>query len=313
MPAVNEFSFPSSNGQDTVRAWSMRPETPKAVLLIAHGMAEYSDRYLPFASFMCENGVAVYANDLLGHGKSFSAEQNKGYFSKKNGWRALVDDMEALRKIAAAENPGLPVFYLGHSMGSFLLRSYLFTYPDKLDGAILSGTAHNPKAVAALGKVIAKTQKLFKGELYRSKLIDSMCFGPYRKPFKPQKTSFDWLSREEENVNKYCGDDLCGFIFTLSAYTDLFNGLFEIATPGNIKRGNPNLPVLFACGSRDPVGGMTKGVNAVITMFKKAGYTNITQKIYSDARHEILNDFCAKDVCKDMLDWLRSTAASKCG
>jgi len=307
MPFINEFRFLSSNGIDNVRAWSMRPESEaKGVLLLSHGMAEYSDRYLPLASFLRENGYAVYANDCLGHGKSFSGEQNKGYFAPKNGWRALVDDMELLRKIAADENSSLPIFYFGHSMGSFLVRTYIFTYPNALNGAILSGTAHNAKPVAALGKTIAKIEKLFCGGHYRSKLIDNLCFGPYRKPFKPNKTPFDWLSRDEAVVKKYCDDDLCGFIFTLSAYIDLFDGLSQIASTKNIKRGNLSLPVLFISGTSDPVGNMTKGVNKVIEMFKNAGYTDITQKFYPDAHHEILNDFCAKEVQKDILIWLDS-------
>jgi alpha-beta hydrolase superfamily lysophospholipase len=306
MPPVNELSFPSSNGKDTIRAWSVRPPNANAVLLVAHGMAEHSDRYLPLAEFLCEKGVALYANDHLGHGRSFSGERRKGYFAKKNGWRALVDDMEKLRALAADENPGLPLFYLGHSMGSFLLRTYLFTYPGNLRGAILSGTGHNPPALAAAGKTIAKTQKLFKGEFHRSKLVGNLCFGPYQKPFKPCKTAFDWLSLDRGNVDTYCADDLCGFTFTLSAYADLFDGLKAIASPRSIARGDKDLPLLFISGARDPVGGMTKGVEKTISLFKKAGYANITKKFYEKVRHEVLNDFCAAEARSDILGWISS-------
>ena len=136
-----EFTFPSVSGLADIHCASYLPEGTqvKAVLQIAHGMAEHLERYEGFARVLCENGIAVYINDHLGHGGSVKNDDELGYFGKKDGWKHFVEDCHELTKIAKSENPGKPYIFFGHSMGSFVARAYSFKYSAEIDGAVYCG------------------------------------------------------------------------------------------------------------------------------------------------------------------------------
>ena len=132
MPEIREFYFESSTGKNTLRALMYKPDRPpKAVVQIAHGIAEHIDRYRDFMQFLAENGYVAVGNDHLGHGKSIRGIDEQGIFAEKNGWDYVVADMEKLHDMTCAEFPGSPYVMFGHSMGSFLTRTYLIKHPDK--------------------------------------------------------------------------------------------------------------------------------------------------------------------------------------
>ena len=305
-----EFTFRSVSGLADIHCASYMPEQGevKAVLQIAHGMAEHLERYEKFASVLCDNGFAVYINDHLGHGQSISSESELGYFGKKDGWKHFVEDCRKLTLIAKDENKNKPFIFFGHSMGSFVARAYSYKYASDIDGAIFCGTA-GPNPAAGAGILITKLITKLKGDHHRSKLIDKIGFGTYNNKFE-DRTAFDWLSRDNEEVDKYIADPLCGFLFTAPGYGDLFGLLGFVSSKDWFNALDKELPVLMISGDMDPVGEYGKGIAKVEAMLGQAGKKNLTTILYKDARHEILNESqCFDKVCEDVIGWIKKTIA----
>lgn len=302
-----EFTFPSQSGLADIHCASYMPENGevKAVLQVAHGMAEHLERYENFARVLAENGIALYINDHLGHGGSVKNDDELGYFGNKDGWKFFVEDCYELTKIAKAENPGKPYIFFGHSMGSFVARAYSLKYSAEIDGAVYCGTA-GPNPAAGVGILLTKLITKIKGDHYRSKLIDKIGFGTYNSKFEG-RTPFDWLSRDNFEVDKYIADKYCGFLFTAPGYGDLFALLGFVSSKEWFAGLSKELPVLIISGAMDPVGNYSKGVDQVCDMLKAEGKTNVKKILYSDARHEILNESaCFDSVCKDVIEWIDS-------
>ncbi len=305
-----EFTFASVSGLADIHCASYLPESGeiRAVFQIAHGMAEHLERYEKFASVLCDNGIAVYINDHLGHGQSVKNENELGYFGKKEGWKSFVEDCHKLSLIAKDENEGKPFIFFGHSMGSFVARAYAFKYGSEINGAIFCGTS-GPNPAAGAGIVLTKLITKLKGDHYRSKLIDKIGFGTYNSKFE-DRTPFDWLSRDYEEVDKYIADPLCGFLFTAPGYGDLFGVLSYVSSKEWFNGLSKELPVLIISGDMDPVGEYGKGVRKVEEMLKAEGKKNLTTVLYPDARHEILNESrCFDKVCEDVIGWIEKTIA----
>jgi alpha-beta hydrolase superfamily lysophospholipase len=308
----SDFYFNSSNGKSKIHGVIWKPEGEvKAVLQVAHGMAEYIDRYDNFAKYLNSNGMLVVGNDHLGHGGSASSKEEYGYFSEKDGNDCLIKDLHQVTVNTKKDYPNIPYFLLGHSMGSFYCRQYICRYGEELDGAIVMGTAFQPRAAAAAGKAMCRAIALFEGWHYRSHLINSMAFGSYNKAFKPARTINDWLSRDTENVDRYNADERCGFIFTLNGYYNMFQGLTCLCDDSLLRKVPVGLPILVTSGGNDPVGSFGKGVTAVYEQYKKLGIKDLSIKLYPDARHEILNEINKEEVFKDILLWLEKHINSK--
>lgn len=305
-----EFTFGSVSGLSDIHCASYLPENGevKAVLQIAHGMAEHLERYEAFAEALCKNGVAVYINDHLGHGGSIKNKNELGYFGANDGWKNFVEDCHKLTKIAKEENPGKPYIFFGHSMGSFVARAYSIKYANDINAAIYCGTA-GPNPAAGAGKMVANLIIKLKGDHHRSKLIDKMAFGAYNSKFEG-RTAFDWLSRDNFQVDKYIADEFCGFLFTVAGYRDLFSLLGYVSSKEWFTGLSKELPVLMISGAMDPVGNYSKGIEQVCASLKEAGKTNVKKILYPDARHEILNESaCFDKVCSDVLEFIDSVIA----
>jgi alpha-beta hydrolase superfamily lysophospholipase len=298
------FSFASQDGAE-LKYLRWLPDTKvKAVLQIVHGMAEHASRYDEFAHFLNENGYAVYACDLRGHGLTVASIENTGHFAESNGWDLVVKDCIKMNEIICKEQSGSPVFLLGHSMGSFIARDMISQNSEKYKGVILSGTSWNPLLLLVFGKMVAKIQKLFSGKKHKSKLLDKLSFGSFNSKFKPNRTAFDWLSRVPEFVDRYVKDEYCGFVCTAGFFDDMFGGIMKIQKSKIIRKTSSNLPVLLACGENDPVGNFTKGVKQVYKEYKNCGVKDIELKIYFQGRHEILNEINRNEVYADLLRWM---------
>lgn len=296
--SLREKRFPSATGLCDIRYRMWIPEDPHAALQITHGMAEHIDRYDDFARFMAENGVLVYGMDIAGHGKSVKADGVLGYFGEKNGWDAVLQDMRTLRDIVKSEFPGLPYILMGHSMGSFLARTYAGRDGTDFDAFIFSGTAGtNP--VLGIGMWLAKREIRKTGGDKPSMTLYKMSFGSYNKAFQPNRTENDWLSRDEAQVDRYVADEKCGFPFTACAMYDVFTGLKEISDKDWASRV-PNKPILLIAGACDPVGNNGKGVRQVHARLVKAG-RSAEMKLYDGARHEVLNEINKTEVYNDVL------------
>ncbi|HOY33019.1 MAG TPA: lysophospholipase [Bacteroidales bacterium] len=276
----------------------------KGVIQIAHGMAEHGARYQDFARYMVAAGYAVFVNDHRGHGKTAVTVENTGFFAGENKWQRVLSDMHLLNYHIRQTYNGLPVVMLGHSMGSFYTRAYLNKYPETISGIILSGTAWHPAVLLNFGLLVAKMQSFFAGEKKRSKLLDGLSFGAFNKKFKPNKTPFDWLSRDEVICKKYTGDVFCGWVGTSSFFRELFRLLKYIHQPGLYQNVNKKLPVLVFSGEEDPVGNFSKSPKKMYAFLNNRGFSNTTLTLYPKGRHEMLNELNRTEVYNNISDWL---------
>ncbi|MBO4914066.1 MAG: lysophospholipase [Oscillospiraceae bacterium] len=300
-----EFYFPSSDGKTQIHAVEWTPEGEvKGVLQIAHGVAEYALRYEPFAEFMTEHGFVVAANDHIGHGKSVAEGAAALYFGEKDGWTHVVDDMHALRNLTHDKYPSAPYFLMGHSMGSFLARTYLINYPGTVKAAIIMGTGQQPGYMVAGGKLAASIFGKKSGFDKFDATVDNLAFGAYNKPFEPKRTNYDWLSANPENVDAYIADPLCGGQATVGLFRDMLGGIGYISKASNLAKMDMGTPVLFISGAMDPVGDLGKGATKAYESFKKAGVRDVTLKLYPGLRHEILNEKEKDQVRADIWIWI---------
>lgn len=297
-----EFTYPSIVGDAEIHAISWKPEgTPKAVMQIIHGMAEYVDRYDGMACWLAERGVAVFGNDHLGHGLSVNDKYPLGYFGKENeNCFVFRDDAKKLTDIAKKEYPGVPFVAFGHSMGSFINRIYLEKYSEDVDAAIICGTAGpNPLIGAALAatKVFSATSPKKPG-----KVMNGLAFGTYNNK-TDKRTAFDWLSVNEKNVDVYIDDPLCGFLFSNQGFRDLIT-LNNYMVKDSVFDGcRADLPILLIAGEEDPVGAYGEGVKQTYESYKK-GHTDVSMKLYEGKRHEIHNEEDGEVVYQDILNFI---------
>ena len=303
----NEFTFSSADGKTAIHAVEWLPEGEiSAVLQIAHGVSEYILRYEPFAAYLTERGFAVVGHDHLGHGSSVAEGAPRLYFGPRGSWNWVVDDIYTLRQLAGKRFPGLPYFLMGHSMGSFLARTYLIRYPGTVDGAVIMGTGQMAPALIAGGLAVAAAESARIGEETASPLVAKLSFDTYNKIFAPNRTGFDWLSVNEENVDRYIADPLCGGNASIGLFREMLGGMRFIAKAENLKKMNLNIPVLFISGEMDPVGDCGKGTTRAYESFRKTGMRDVTLKLYPSLRHEILCEAERETVCEDIYQWLTS-------
>ena len=305
MPSFQDFYFQSSTGRTSIHALKCVPDSkPRAVVQIAHGIAEHIDRYRPFMEFLADKGFVVAGNDHLGHGKSIRVPEEQGFFAEKDGWWRVVDDMDKLHDIMLKEYPELPYVLFGHSMGSFLTRTYLIKHPDKYDGVILSGTGHQSPALVLGGNAAASVMAKLNGAMGDGAKLDSLAFGTYLNKIENPRTKFDWLSRDTEQVDKYIADPLCGFVGKIGLYRDMMQGIKFITDKKNIAQMNKEKPVYFMSGDGDPVGDYGKGVERAYKAFCDAGLHDVFMRLYPGGRHEMLNETNKEQVYQDILNWL---------
>ena len=311
MPSFSDSSFLSADGKSSIRVRRCAPDAPpRAVIQLTHGIAEHVERYDAFAAFLAGHGFLVVANDHLGHGKSVASAEDLGFFSPVRGWDMVLSDMRTLYAQTQAEHPALPYFLLGHSMGSFLVRSYLCKYPGGLAGAVISGTGQQPGFILTAGKAAGKLEIRRHGPQYRSKFLNDMAFGSYNKRIKPQRTEYDWLCRDDSVVDAYIADPLCGFVPSAGLLTDMLGGIQYMENPANVRNMDKATPVLFFAGDADPVGDYGKGVKKAYESFLAAGMRDVTLKLYPDCRHECLNELNKDEVFADVLSGLESKLSS---
>ena len=298
-----DFYYPSSSGgMIHGRRWEPA-DKPKAVLQIVHGVADHVLRYHHDAEFMAAQGFLVVAEDHMGHGGSIGDEGVKGYF--EGGWFNAVADTHRLLTYTRQELPDVPYILLGHSMGSFMVRTMLCKYPKcGISAAVISGTAWMHRGIINSGIAAASLVGKRQGFDTPSNMLNQMMFGGYNKRVEHQRTAFDWLTRDAGIVDAYVADPLCGFTVTAGLARDMMTGLKYIQEPENLEKMEKQLPVLFIAGSDDPVGNYGQGVKKTVQAFTQAGMENITMRLYPRCRHEVLNELNREGVYNDVLKWL---------
>ena len=298
-----ERTFKSVDGVEIFYRVFLPESQPRAILQIFHGMAEHSARYADFANFLTDNGVAVYVSDHRGHGKTIADRKDYGVWPHRDEWWRIISDLKQLKDIAVSEFPSLPYFILGHSMGSFLARTFITKYSTELSGVIISGTGTNPTAVLRFGRFVASVACAFEGKRSKASLLDKLSFGGYNKGYN---SPYQWLSRDDEQVRKYIDDDLCGGVFSNSFYRAFFSGLIYINKRSSGELINKNLKMFFVSGDKDPVGNCGVGVESAVEFYRELNIANVQMKLYPNARHEILNEINKSEVYADLLGWINS-------
>lgn len=301
-----EFYLPSSDRNYRIHCKEWIPEGEvQAVVQLVHGMMEHVNRYMEFAEWLTEQGIAVVGHDHLGHGKTAGNEDDFGYFGTDGGSVCLIKDIRRVTIYGKKKYPGKKLFLLGHSMGSFLVRRYSSVYDDGPDALILLGTGAPPEGIVFVGNLLASAVCRLKGERYRSRLLYELSLGNYNRKFRPVKTDYDWLTREESYARSFGEDGLCQFIFTAGAYRDFFRLILAGDRVEKAGRMRTDMPVLILTGDRDPVGEETSGVRRVCKRYENAGVSDLTLGVYHGARHEILHETNRAEVFEDILSWIR--------
>ena len=307
MPILNEFSFGSCDCKSTIYVRQWLPDSaPIGVIQICHGISEHIGRYDDFAKFLASNGFVVAGEDHLGHGKSVSTSNKLGYFAEYGGWELVVGDMRKLYERLKEQYFNLPIFIYGHSMGSFLARTYIIRYHDGPDGVILSGTAQMSSIKLSTFISVANGMIKRNGASFRNERLAQLLYVSYNRHCKQNKTAYDWLSRDNSIIEEFENDTDCGVTPTAALLRDMLTGIKYNSSLKNLDRMNTDLPVYFISGDDDPVGDYGKGVLTTYNSFLKAGLSDVTLKLYHGARHDLPRETNREEVFEDILTWLQA-------
>jgi alpha-beta hydrolase superfamily lysophospholipase len=301
---ADTFTFKAED-QKELFVYRFRPDEGapvKAIIHAAHGMGEHAARYARVAEALTSAGYAVYADDHRGHGKT-AAPGELGYLGP-DGFRRVVEDLVQLLVFEKAENPGVPAVIMGHSMGSFLAQALMIDHGSLLRGAVLAGTGGKPSLLASAGRLVARVERMRVGPRKSSSILQGLSFDAFNKAFAPNRTAFDWLSRDEAEVDKYVADPLCGFPASTQLWIDLLDALADISNPSRQAKIPRDLPVYVFAGSEDAVSERTKSIDQLLGALAKAGVRDVTHKYYPGARHEALNETNRDEITRDLVAWL---------
>ncbi|MDR0456286.1 MAG: lysophospholipase [Treponema sp.] len=333
--------FESSDGTKLyLRRWLSGPSPalrPVAVVHIVHGMAEHGERYGRLAEKLCGAGIEVWAADQRGHGKTADLSVNDpgkggllGHCADKGAWRRVTADINSINREIRTIYPNIPLFLLGHSWGSFIVQNYIeegggevadlpsvdlpsADLPSSdgdsagfhlVNGCILSGTRGPGGLKVRVGKPFLTLLALVCGQRRGSSIARATADGSHNRSFHPNRTFFDWLSRDEAEVDAYVDDPLCGSLCSAGFYRDLVRGLSQIHRPGAMARIRRDMPIYIFSGSADPVGEMGASPTALVNAYRSLGIKNLEFVLYPGARHETLNETNRDEVMNNLLSWI---------
>ena len=261
---------------------------PRAIVQILHGMAEHQRRYHDFINYLNNQGITVFIHDHLGHGNRVTEKNIKGFFAEQDGWNAVVNDAKSVSEIIKNLYPDVPLTLLGHSMGSYIGLALIELF-NFYDSCILSGSSKPSKILLLLQKILLNSEVKKNGLKGYSKKIDKLIFGGFNKQIKGARTPHDWLSHDQNSVQDYLDDPLCGFMVTNSLWLDLAIGMESIYATKAIQAISNELPILLLAGANDPVGNNGKGPTQIYKLLHKLE-KNVELKLFEDMRHEALNE-----------------------
>ena len=271
----------------------------RAAVQVVHGMAEHGARYNTLAEALNAAGFVVFASDHRGHGKTAKDASEFGFLGEGIDWTTCVDDLALVRRQIGEEFPRLPVFLLGHSMGSFLAQQAAAESEGDYAGLILSGSYLEKRWLARLGAGVARLERMRLGAHGRSPIFRALTFDSFNRRFAPARTRFDWLSRDHGEVNRYISDPLCGFAPSVQLWIELLQALAAgLPTPA------PELPVRIIVGELDPVCSPDPGATRLEAHLRHAGVRRVDRQIYPGARHELFHEANQAEVMRDLIDWL---------
>jgi alpha-beta hydrolase superfamily lysophospholipase len=218
-----------------------------------------------------------------------------------NGVSGIVQDLDQLVDIVHADVGHLPIVLFGHSMGAVLSLMYAEQHGDRLTALALSGLpAADDGTRATLGALQGAVDAGMADEPVE-------ILAAFNGGFEPARTPFDWLSRDESEVDRYIADPLCGAShpMTYGFLAEFIANAIDASEPAGIARIPTSLPVLLLTGERDPASQFASGVRELEKHLRDAGLT-VDAIYYPDARHEVLNETNRDEVHADLVRWLNA-------
>ena len=310
---VNKQSFYLNSPSDNrfhVDSYRPKNQKPKGVLLIITGMAEHAARYEDFSLFLVKNAYSVYICDHPGQGKTAGNPGNTGIITRQRGWQCMLENVRTLYTHVRKEQPEMPVFIFGHSMGSVLARHFTAIYPVYIQGLIISGSLVMSKTFLTLSLILVRLKILFEGFNKKSRWLNKLFYWSFNRHFKPRKTRYEWISSVRQEVVAYDEDPYCGFFLSNGFFREIFKGIAATHRAEALITYRKTLPVLIMSGKEDAVGRFGKDAVKLHKNYFQQNFQNLSLKIFS-GRHELLHEKNKKEVYEYLLDWLNHSLKIK--
>lgn len=285
---IHHDAFCGTDGLSLPYTLWLPDASPRAVHAVLHGMTEHRGRYSVLAETLTEHGIACAAFDLRGHGEHHgdAACASLGI----GGWSGSLSDLDCFTDLLSDRYPDVPLFCLGFSLGSFLLREHIAKTEKNYAGAIILGTGHQPPAVLSVICAIVGSQIKKYGCDAATPLVQKLSFDTYNAKFKPNRTASDWLCADASMLDEYLADPLCKPHISAGLFFDLLSAMKRTGAKNFIHLRKPGMPILLLSGEQDPVGDFGRGVSYVAAALKKAGASDVTCTLYPNARHDLLHE-----------------------
>ncbi|MUZ73268.1 alpha/beta fold hydrolase [Agrobacterium vitis] len=278
----------------------------KAILLVNHGLIEHSRRYSRFAAFMAASGFHVYAHDHRGHGETQAPDAPLGRFARKNGVSLVIEDAKAIRDLASANHPGLPVLLFGHSMGGLIALRTATEFPESFQALAVWNSNFNNGIETRFARLVLKIERALKGSDVPSLLMAKATFEAWGKSVSGRRTLLDWLSRDDAEVDLYANDPLCRFQASNSLWMDVLDLTAQTATLPRLARLRTDLPIHLVGGGQDPATKGGEATRALDHRLRQSGLTDVTLTLYPAMRHETLNEIGRDKAMAAFRDWART-------
>ena len=291
-------------------AYHHQPSTtgPRGTVLICHGLAEHSRRYDAFAAALAAGGYHVYAHDHRGHGETTAPDAVQGLFARKEGTAKVVADVMAMRDMALANHPGLPVILFGHSMGGLIALNVAIEHPQSFHALTIWNSNFNPGLAGRFAQAMLYLEQMLKGSDVPSLILPKATFAAWGRAIPGHRTAFDWLSHDPKEVDAYIADPLCGFDASVSMWRDIFRLTFAGADPERLARLPQRLPVYLVGGAEDPATNNGHEIRWLGQRMLDVGMTDVETTVYETMRHETLNEIGREKAIADFLVWLGNLA-----
>ena len=303
---MNSETIISSTGAK-LNVYSLLPTKDiKAIIHIAHGMVEHANRYSRFANELCKSGYAVYSHDIRGHGHTKAPDAPQGVFAKSNGFLAILKDQNEVIKLAKERHPNIPIICFGHSLGSIINLNFALRYPEMVNALACWNSGIETGILPRASRIILSIESFFRNPNLPSLIAWKLSFGAWNSKFRPNRTDFDWLSQDENEVDLYVNDSLCGFEASISMWRDILEGVFFAGNKKNLMKLEKTLPIHIIGGANDPCTNQGKDMEKLALKLKNNGLSDVTCDILEATRHESLNEVNRNQTTKKFIEWLDS-------
>jgi len=304
MPEFQQTSLTAPSGAQINLRYMLPKARPRAVVQINHGMAEHAARYERFAGALAAADIASYVADQRGHGYTTAPDAPPGVLAARDGFQRLSDDALAVNDYISAQHPDTPVVLFGHSMGSILSLYFALQHPDRMQMLVLWNSGVDTGMLTAMSRLILTVERAFRGRARPSRIANTLTFDTWNKAFKPNRTGFDWLSRDSVEVDLYIADPLCGFVASTGLWLDLLDGVAFGADDRNLAALPKALPVHLLGGGVDPCSDKGRAMQRLAGRMQQAGMMDVRCDILPDTRHESLNEINRNETTGALIGWL---------